>query len=121
MSTTSDLSDFGFRELELGATLLRAYCDDPPCWLSEGVHRMMNKHSGFVFLTDDECNVAMMNGDRLNAWLFTPHDGHEGFVCELAAEFAPTDLHSDDAEFIRHWADILSVTLPENWHPNISD
>lgn len=30
MRTTTDLRDFGFRELKMAAELLRAYCASPP-------------------------------------------------------------------------------------------
>ena len=42
MTTTTDLKDFGFRELKMGAELLQAYCDSPPEFLTDGVHLMMN-------------------------------------------------------------------------------
>ena len=62
MTTTTDLQDFGFRELRMAAALLTAYCESPPEFLSSGVHLMMNMHSGFVFLTDEDFSVAMMSG-----------------------------------------------------------
>ena len=46
MTTTTDLKDFGFRELRMAAALLTAYCQSPPEFLSSGVHLMMNMHSG---------------------------------------------------------------------------
>ena len=113
--TTKDLADFGFRELKMAAELLTAYCEMPPEFLEDGVHLMMNRHSGNVFLTDEEFNVAMMNEGKLDAFLFTPYHGHEGFIDELAEQYSPDDLNSEDAEFIRHWADRLNFTLPDNW------
>lgn len=115
MSTTTDLKDFGYRELKQAAELLTAYCENPPDWLGDNLHLMMNRHSGFVFLTDEDSNVAMINGGRLDAWLFTPHHGHEGFIDELTAQYAPDDLNKEDADYLRHWADTLGFTLPDNW------
>lgn len=115
MTTTTDLQDFGFRELRLAAELLTGYCEHPPGWLGGGVHLMMNRMSGYVFLTDEDCNVAMMNGGTLDAWLFTPYDGHEGFIDELTDQYGPDDLHADDANYIRQWAEILGFDLPERW------
>ena len=115
MTTTSDLRDFGSRELHMGAALLQAYCNNIPDWMSDGVHLMMNRYSGYVFLTDDDFNVAMMNGDKLDAWLFTPYDGHEGFIEELTEEYKPNQLHSDDVDFIRHWSELLNFDLPLTW------
>jgi len=83
MTTTTDLSDFGFRELKLSAELLRAYCENPPEFLNDGVQVMMNRNSGYVFLTDDEFNVAMMNGDKLEQFHSCPECGEEGFAGDL--------------------------------------
>lgn len=81
--TTTDLKDFGFRELKLAASLLHAYCESPPDFLCGGVHLMMNTHSGYVFLTDEDFGVAMMNGDQLEQFHSCPECGMEGFADEL--------------------------------------
>ena len=83
MSTTDDLRAFGFRELKMAAELLSAYCQDPPGFLGHGVHLMMNTYSGCVFLTDEDFNVAMMNGDRLEQFHFCPECGAEGFAEDM--------------------------------------
>ena len=83
MATTTDLSDFGFRELKMAAALLNAYCTTPPGFLSDGVCVMMNRHSGNVFLTDDDFNVGMMNGETLEQFHSCPECGAEGFADEL--------------------------------------
>jgi hypothetical protein len=44
---------------------------------------MMNTHSGNVFLTDEDCNVLMMNGNKLEGFYSTPYEGHEGFLKDL--------------------------------------
>lgn len=83
MTTTTDLADFGFRELRMAAELLSAYCEQPPDFLTGGVHVMMNTHSGCVFLTDEDFNVAMMNGDTLEQWHHCPECGAEGFAEDM--------------------------------------
>lgn len=115
MTTTTDLKKFGFRELKMAAELLAAYCENPPEFLRDGIELMMNTSSGNVFLTDEDFNVAMMNGERLDAWLFTPYDGHEGFLDELTDQHDPQDLHHEDAAFIREAAERLNFDLPESW------
>ena len=115
MTTTTDLKNFGYRELKMAAELLTAYCETSPDFLEDGVHLMMNRHSGNVFLTDEDFNVAMMNGGKLDAWLFTPYEGHEGFIDELTDQYSPDDLNREDAEFILDWAERLSFTLPVTW------
>lgn len=83
MTTTTDLTRFGFRELKMAAGLLTAYCETLPEFLTDGVELMMNTHSGCVFLTDEDFNVAMMNGDRLEQWHSCPECGAEGFAEDM--------------------------------------
>ena len=86
MTTTTDLTDFGFRELRMAAELLTAYCEQPPEFLTDGVHLMMNTHSGYVFLTDEDFNVAMMTGGKLEQWHWCPDCGAEGFTGDMPDE-----------------------------------
>ena len=85
---TEDLSEFGFRELEMAAELLSAYTHEKNTteYLSDGVHIGFNTHSGYVFLTDDCYNVAMMNGEYLEDWFTCPYCGHEGFKEDMEHE-----------------------------------
>lgn len=80
---TSDLSRFGYRELKMAADLLAAYCDNPPDFLGDGLTVMLNSHSGYVFLTDEDFNVGMMNGDTLEQFHSCPECGAEGFAEEF--------------------------------------
>ncbi|MAW79357.1 MAG: hypothetical protein CMI63_03910 [Parvularcula sp.] len=80
---TSDLSRFGYRELKMAAELLAAYCDNPPNFLSDGLTVMLNMHSGYVFLSDEDFNVGMMNGKTLEQYHSCPECGSEGFAEEL--------------------------------------
>lgn len=68
----------------------------------DGVQLMMNQNSGNVFLTNDECEVLMMNGDSLEMWYFTPYNGHEGFADDLRAEYEQSlgDWHEDDIQYL---------------------
>jgi hypothetical protein len=79
---TTDLSKFGFRELKMAAELLTAYTrgGGKPDNLGDGVTVAMNTSSGYVFLTDEDYNVAMMNGDKLEPWLNCSNCGEEGFA-----------------------------------------
>ena len=62
--TTTNLSDFGYRELAMLEDLLKAMREQglPDDFYDEEVHPMMNQNSGNVFLTNSEYQVAMMNG-----------------------------------------------------------
>ncbi len=44
---------------------------------------MMNTHSGCVFLSDEDFNVAMVNGDTLEQFHSCPECGGEGFAEDL--------------------------------------
>lgn len=77
-TVTSDLSRFGFREKRMAADLLDAYCKDGAEFLGDGVTVQMNANSGYVFLTDEDFNVGMMEGGRLVQFFSCPECGAEG-------------------------------------------
>ncbi len=80
---TSDLSNFGFRELKMAAELLTAYCAQTPDFIGNEAQIMMNTDSGYVFLTDEDFRVAMMNGDKLEQHHTCPECGAEGFAEDM--------------------------------------
>ena len=99
--TTTDLSDFGYRELAMAGKLLTAYAHErkgPEDFEPDGVTVMMNTSSGNVFLTNSEHQVAMMNGDKLESFYTCPECGHEGFKDEMQ--------HEGDAECARYLREI---------------
>jgi len=82
--TTTDLSKFGYRELEiLGYTLAAMQKGLPADFDNEDVHPMFNMNSGNVFLTNSSYQVAMLNGDDLESFYSCPECGHEGFRDEI--------------------------------------
>lgn len=108
--TTTDLSEYGQRELELLCELLEAMRDQglPKDFYDNEVCLMMNKHSGYVFLTNSEFQVAMMNGDKMESFYTLPYSGYEGFIDDLYAAY--------EEGFIHHEEDIeaLQYILKEN-------
>lgn len=76
---TVDLNKFGYRELDLAIKLLKAYREQGAKFLGEGLTLNFNTHSGNVFLSDEDYNVGLMNGDKLEQWFNCPYCGHEGF------------------------------------------
>ena len=78
---TSDLAQFGTRELKLAGKILSAYKteNDITIFLSYPVKLWMNRNSGNVFLSDEECNVAMINGEFLEDFISCSECGHEDF------------------------------------------
>lgn len=85
-TTTTNLADFGARERKMLCDLLTAWNEQglPDDFDSDGVVPMLNTQSGYVFLTNDNCDVAMMNGDNLEMWYVCPYCGHEGFKDDMA-------------------------------------
>lgn len=88
--TTTDLADFGYSERSMLIDLLKAWDEQglPESFYDEEVRFMMNKESGFVFLTNSEYQTAMMNGDKLEIWHTCCNCGHEGFAedCQIKEE-----------------------------------
>lgn len=79
--TTTNIADFGSRERGILVDLLIAWGKQglPEVFEENGVHPMMNRNSGHVFLINSEYQVAMMNGSKLEIWLTCSNCGHEGF------------------------------------------
>ena len=94
---TRNLADFGYRELEELRDILTAWIDNglPDDFDDDGVVPEFNPNSGNVFLTNDEYQVAMLNGDVLESWYWLSYEGHEGFLDDLIDE-ADSSWHPDD-------------------------
>jgi hypothetical protein len=119
---TYDMAEFGSREMSMATDLLVAYRAQRPNWLGDGVKVAMNKNSGCVFLTDEDYNSAMMNGDKLDMWIFTPYHGHEGFLEDLLDEYKPDDLNADDTEYLHSMIELLNpANVPSEWLPGDED
>ena len=97
MTTTTDLSKFGYREWKLLRELIDAKLDQglPNDFESNEVVPMFNMNSGYVFLTNSECQVAMMNGNKLESFYSCPECGHEGFKDEID--------HNTDNDECQEW------------------
>jgi|HubBroStandDraft_3_1064219.scaffolds.fasta_scaffold34316_8 hypothetical protein len=102
--TTTNLEDFGYGERADLIRLLTAWNDQglPEDFEADGVHAMMNKDSGNVFLTNDEFQVAMMNGDKLEIFYVCGMCGHEGFAeeCRLDDHGCNECMEYEDHEII---------------------
>ena len=91
-TVTSDLEDFGNREIEEQREILKAFYNE---WYSqmfndyfhqEKVQVMFNKMSGYVFLTNENCDAAMNVGTdepTLEMHLSCPECGYEGTETEI--------------------------------------
>lgn len=83
--TTTDLADFGFREIKMLRDLLDAWVNKglPDDFEGNEVRAMMNKNSGNVFLTNSEYEVCMESDGVLCSFYSCPECGHEGFAEEM--------------------------------------
>ena len=112
--TTTNLSNFGYRELAMLEELLKAMREQglPNNFSDDEVVPMMNQYSGNVFLTNSDYEVAMMNGDNLEMFYTLPYWGNEGFLEDLISQYdngCITEI--DDLEYL---ADILASENEED-------
>jgi len=103
-TVTTDMSEFGYRELAMTRDLLAAYIDQNntkflgAAKAGDGVQIWFNKNSGNVFLCDEDYNTAMESDGELCDWFVTPYNGCEGFLEDLLDEYS--DMHPEDQEYI---------------------
>lgn len=85
---TNDFSKFGSRERKMAEDLLRAWREQglPDDFDNNGVSIFLNINSGYVFLSNEEYQVAMMNGEKLELFYTDFETGEEGFFDELSKE-----------------------------------
>tara|TARA_Y100001972_G_C7462608_1_gene236004 strand:+ start:108 stop:461 length:354 start_codon:yes stop_codon:yes gene_type:complete len=97
---TENLSDFGHRELEEANKLTTAMKNGlPDDFDGLGVKLAFNSNSGFVFLTNAEYQVAMVDDKgKLYSFYTTPYEGYEGSLEELLEEY--DNMSPDDQEYV---------------------
>ena len=83
--TTTNLADFGIREIIMLRDLLDAWINKglPDDFSGDEVYPMMNKNSGHVFLTNSEFEVCMDVDGVLCSFYSCPECGHEGFAEDM--------------------------------------
>ena len=70
-------------------------------------------NSGNVFLTNSNCDCAMMNGETLESFYSTPYEGKEGFFSELVEEFE--EMHEEDKEYMFQIAENINSNLLDKY------
>lgn len=104
-TVTSDIAKFGARERAILVELLKAWSRDglPSDFYDEDVVPMFNLNSGYVFLTNADYQVAIMEDGKLVSHYSLPYGGLEGTLSELREEFARDgdSWHDDDIEAFR--------------------
>ena len=104
---TEDWSNFGWREKKMAIELLKKWMDGDVQRVLDGleaesgVRAALNRHSGYVFLTNNDYDAFMINGaGKIDIHLNCPECGEEGFPPYLMK-------HGDDCckEHAKHWMD----------------
>jgi hypothetical protein len=111
---TEDLGKFGFIELDVAGDLLKAYARSglPKDFSDSGVKLAFNINSGYVFLTNDECQVAIHTINResgeiyLHSFYTSPYEGKEGSLEDLEQEFK--DMHPEDKQWFKDLKESLA-------------
>lgn len=77
---TADFSKFGTSELILAAKLLELYAEDGAEFLGNHLTVSFNMYSGYVFLTDEDYNVGVLNSaeEHIVQFFSCPECGYEG-------------------------------------------
>ena len=104
---TEDLSEFGFRELDKASKLLGAIKNGLPSdFEDDGIKVAFNSNTGFVFLTNAEYQVAMVDDKgKLYSFYTTPYEGYEGSLEELLEEY--DNMNQDDREYVNNLKKII--------------
>lgn len=110
---TEDMGDIlsCARERRMAMEILQAWDEDglPDDFSAFGIRFAFNKNSGYVFLVNEDYQVAMMNGDRLESFYSSPYAGKEGFFEDLKEEYE--DMHPEDQKWFRQIANMLDADL----------
>lgn len=84
---TENWCDFGYREKYLAIALLTAWREGKIAShiesLGDNVRAAFNPNSGYVFLTNDEYDAFLFNGDVLDIFLHCFNCGHEDFPQDM--------------------------------------
>ncbi len=103
---TSDLAEFGNRELDEVEKLIKAKNKSgfPEDFYDKDVAIFFNKNSGYVFFSNEDCQVCLCDEDGdLFSWYNTPYEGEEGFIFDLADRYY--ELHAEDRKYVKEIRD----------------
>jgi len=110
---TSDLSKFTLEQLIEAGVIFNYLIKDgfPKDFDKNGIELVINKDSGFIFLTNSNYEVVMVNHNtgKLENWYTSPNDGREGFFNELSKEYK--DMKPENREWFKDIADNLNKRI----------
>lgn len=98
---TTDLSDFDYKELEKLEKLLIALREQglPSDFYNDEVVPTLNLNSKFVFLTNSDYQVAMLDDDgKLKSFYWLSYHGNEGFLDDLVQMYNDEMICEEDFE-----------------------
>jgi hypothetical protein len=101
-NNTTNLADFGMREISMARDLLDAWLVNglPADFEFDCVTVMLNPMSGMVFLTNAEFQVAVISDGKLVSFYSSPYEGHEGTLAELIDMFDADTWNGEDIEWL---------------------
>jgi hypothetical protein len=114
--------DFGPREIAMAAEQLTMFSDGKLTPIADAyfepsnVKVAFNDMSGYVFITNEDYQVIMDNGDgKLDLFISTGWSGQEGFLSEHIdnIESFPEDYEFDDLEEIQSYEEYLDKDQKE--------
>tara|TARA_R100000482_G_C5070927_1_gene121525 strand:- start:129 stop:479 length:351 start_codon:yes stop_codon:yes gene_type:complete len=102
---TENLADFGYREQDEAKEIFAAWKKNglPQDFENDGVRLAFNMNSGYVFLTNNEYQVAMSDGDALYSFYTSPYEGIEGSFEDLLEQYK--DMHKEDKQWFKDIAE----------------
>lgn len=85
---TTDISKFGSRELAIAAQLLEIYAQGGVAFIGENATLNFNTQSGYVFLSDEDFNVGILDNEGCHVVQFysCAECGYEGTQDEALDE-----------------------------------
>ena len=100
MTTTTNLAHFGTHALAGVRDLLDAMLTQglPSDFSNDEVQPMFNMSSGYVFLTNSDFDVCMLDDGKLESFYSSPYEGKEGFFSDLLEEYPY--MHEEDKEWL---------------------
>ena len=113
MTVTDDLSEFGYRELEEAGKLLSQVKDIDD---SGELKVYFNTESGYVFLSDSDMRVWVLDGNDIIQEFFTcPNCGNEGILKDFKDQM---DDCSDCEELYERESEESKCHCCRNWEHN---
>lgn len=108
---TENLAEFGYREQDIAQDIFVAWKKSglPEDFYNDGVKIAMNKSSGYVFLTNADYQVAMLEDGELVSFYYSPYEGIEGTFEDLKMEYEY--MHPEDKRWYIELANNLNKSI----------